>query len=323
MPIFRKHTELGLVQNIRAFLNIEAGVIRGKMPARDKQADPRVHDLQERLTALQQELSKNKRQLSDRKEKLERLERQSLQLRGVDGLIYKGTILPPARLRPNGKRRKHDNEHYLKTTRWEVDKMVENLGLSRESRVLDVGCGPGRIAIGILDRIGDIRKYQGVDVSEESIQWAQRHIASNHPSFQFLHLDLKNELYNPGGSAIDGSFSLPFEKEEFDVICLYSVFTHMLTGDVRAYLGEFRRLLHPDGKLFLTANLEEDVPDVSENPEGYRGRKSYCGPLASVRYNREFFEGLLDGSGFHVDGYDPTVRQPQRCLIVSKKESAA
>jgi hypothetical protein len=41
--------------------------------------------------------------------------------------------------------------------------------------------------------------------------------------------------------------------------------------------------------------------------------------LQSVRYNREFFEGLLDESGFQLERYDPSLRQAQRCLIISKK----
>lgn len=236
-----------------------------------------------------------------------------------DSVVYKGVVLPPTRLRPNGKRRREDDEIYLESTRHEVDWMVENLGLSPESSLLDVGCGPGRIALGILDRVGEIRKYHGVDVQERYIDWAGRHITAEHPSFRFVRLDAKNEYYNPGGTDIKNGFALPFDEGEFDTACLFSVFTHMLTEDVEKYLKDLHRVLRSEGRMFLTANLEDHVPDVTDNPVGYRGRQSYRKPLASVRYNREFFEGLLDKNGFRLERYDPSVRQAQRCLIVSKK----
>ncbi len=236
-----------------------------------------------------------------------------------DRVVYKGVVLPPARLRPNGKRRRNDDEVYLESTRHEVDWMVENLGLSPESSLLDVGCGPGRIALGILDRVGEIQKYRGLDVQERYVEWAGRHISANHPSFQFVRLDAKNAYYNPDGTEIDEGFALPFEREVFDLACLFSVFTHMLTEDVEKYLKDLHRVLRPGGRMFLTANLEDGVPDVTDNPKGYRGRQSYRKSLASVRYNREFFENLIDQNGFRLERYDPSVRQAQRCLIVSKK----
>ena len=238
-----------------------------------------------------------------------------------DSVVYEGVTLPPTSLRPNGKKKRNDDGIYLGSTRREVDWMVENLGLSSESSLLDVGCGPGRVAIGILDRIGEIRKYCGVDVRERYVKWAARHVAADHPGFRFVHLDAKNAYYNPGGSEISEGFTLPFAGEEFDLACLFSVFTHMLTGDVEKYLGELHRVLHPEGRMFLTANLEDGVPDVTNNPEGYRGRRSYRKPLASVRYNREFFEGLLDQNGFRLERYAPDLRKAQRCLVVSKKSA--
>ena len=238
-----------------------------------------------------------------------------------DKVVHEGVVLPPGRLRPNGKRRTNDDEFYLGSTRREVDWMVENLGLSLESSLLDLGCGPGRIALGILDRVGDIRKYRGVDVQQRYVDWAGRHVTAGHPSFQFVRLDSKNGYYNPGGSEIGEDFTLPFADGEFDLACLFSVFTHMLTQDVEKYLEELHRVLGPESKMFLTANLEDGVPDVTDNPEGYRGRWNYRRPLASVRYNQEFFEGLLDKNGFRLERYDPGLRQAQRCLILSKKQN--
>lgn len=286
-------TALKAVRSIKHVLGSSSGVLRSHAQGRGTRAPDRAQNL-------------------DQQNRLDHL----------DHVIWEGIALPPSRLRPNGKRKKNSDEVYLESARWEVDWMVENLGLSVESSFLDIGCGPGRIAIGILDRVGKVHKYRGVDVKKKFIDWARHYITSEHPNFQFLHLDAENAFYNPQGEKMSHDFVLPFAKDEFDIIWLYSVFTHMLTEDVRIYLKEIHRVLRPSGKVFLTANLEEDVPNVTENPKGYRGRWSYNNPLATVRYNQQFFESLLDQNGFRLERYDPRVRKPQRCLIVSKKASS-
>ena len=65
---------------------------------------------------------------------------------------------------------------------------------------------------------------------------------------------------------------------------------------MRAYLGDFKRLLDDGGLVFLTA-FEEDVPNVEVNPPGYIF-PSWEGELLCVRYNRTFFEGLARDAGF-------------------------
>lgn len=315
MPVYRTNTIFELARGVKCFLGLNFGVTRGRIPALDawtengKAESDRVRELQRQLEASRENLSRKDKRIS-------RLEKQLSVIRGD---IHEGVVLPPAHMRPNSKKRRQDNEAYLGSARHEVDWMVENLGLTLDSSVLDLGCGPGRIAIGILDRVGEIHKYRGVDVSERYIRWAQHHITFEHPNFQFRHLNLKNDHYNPRGEKIGADVSFPFASEEFDVICLFSVFTHMLTEDVRSYLKELRRVLHPSGKILLTANLEDGVPDVVENPKGYRGVQEYIMRLQTVRYNREFFEGLLDESGFQLERYDPDLRQGQRCLIISQK----
>ena len=43
--------------------------------------------------------------------------------------------------------------------------------MRKEIRLLDVGCGVGRVAIGILTSSQQVHLYHGVDVSERSICW--------------------------------------------------------------------------------------------------------------------------------------------------------
>jgi ubiquinone/menaquinone biosynthesis C-methylase UbiE len=218
-----------------------------------------------------------------------------------DHTVRGTTVLPAKHLRFGGKEFKND-DFFLASAQSEAQRLVRRCGLSTESAVLDVGCGVGRLPIGILDQVGDVRAYRGVDVHSKSIRWCKLHIEGAHPSFQFQVIDVKNHCYNPSGSPLSGSFRLPFDDGSFNIIYLYSVFSHMMPDDVSVYFAEFTRLLRPEGKTFLTAFLEEGVPDAMENPPDYRMK--WNGPLHCVRYNMPFFTKLAGSAGLRVSEFE-------------------
>ena len=89
--------------------------------------------------------------------------------------------------------------------------------------------------------------------------------------------------------------------EKFDIAYLYSVFSHMVLDDVRRYLGAIRDVLRPEGKLFFTTFVEEQVPDFEVNPEGYK--QDWKGELHCVRFERNFLESLVGEFGFRMDEF--------------------
>ncbi len=163
-------------------------------------------------------------------------------LLGIDAVRYDEHTLPAAHLRLCGVEFR-DNARFLQSARTETDRLIEHLGLGVASAVLDIGCGFGRLAIGVLDRIGEPVRYCGVDVSEAAVAWCNRRIARAHPTFTFLRLDVRNERYNPSGKQVASTFRLPFDDAVFDIGYAYSVFSHMELADVERYLTELRRIL--------------------------------------------------------------------------------
>lgn len=326
MPVYSNHMKLETIRGIKAFLSLRAGVTRDEVPIFEPVGPNKLQG--------RDGLAENKALLASQRKKLARKDRRLAQLEKrlekseashrLDSVHYKGVDLPPKNLRPCGSNFQ-DDEFYLESGKREAGRLAENLGLSTDNCLLDVGSGPGRLAIGILERVGEIRRYCGVDVNEDYARWGWKHITSRHPNFQFLHIDVENTRYNPDGVRTDTDFAFPFGDEEFDTICLYSVFTHMLTDGVRAYLKEFQRILRPDGNIYLTAFLEEGVPEVEENPVGYLGRE-WKGALHCVRYDRDFFERLLNEAGFRLDRFDASrggekgtvLEQGQRGVYLSK-----
>ena len=232
----------------------------------------------------------------------------------LDTVMFKDLILPPKEIRFGGMGYK-DDEYFMSTARAEADRLVRNFGLTIDSSILEVGCGPGRLATGILDRVGDVKSYRAVDVDERSICWCRQNITPAHPTFQFTHLDLRNDRYNPDGRLIDSGFRMPFDDQEFDIIYLFSVFSHMVRDDVEVYLNEFRRLLSPSGKIFLTAFIEDNVDPVTLNPTDYKPGVEWQGPLHCVRYERSFFESMLAKNGFQVDHSDYEDGNCGQCIL--------
>lgn len=58
--------------------------------------------------------------------------------------------------------------------------LVRFTSLSARSRVLDIGCGLGRVAIPLtshLEPSDESTRYEGIDVAADSIAWCDQHIS--------------------------------------------------------------------------------------------------------------------------------------------------
>lgn len=213
----------------------------------------------------------------------------------ISPVTVDGVRIPPASIRLGGHNFSGDMD-FLGSARSEAERLKLEFDADPSTRILEIGCGVGRLPIGLLAAGFESSNYTGVDVDLGSVLWCQRNVDLS--GAEFLHLDLANARYNPAGKEIDGHFTLPFKERSFDVIYLYSVFSHMEAEDVQAYLAEFGRLLDPEGGVFLTAFLEDGVESVSINPEGYGAFPGeWSGELHCVRFDHGYFQGMVDAAG--------------------------
>jgi SAM-dependent methyltransferase len=138
-----------------------------------------------------------------------------------------------------------------------LDLLVHHGGLRRTERVLDIGCGIGRVAIPLTRYLEPPATYDGFDIVRSGIDWCRKHITPRHPNFRFHLVDVRSSEYHARGA--DAShFRFPFDDASFDFAFATSLFTHLLMAETRQYLRESYRALAPGGRLFATFFLIDD-----------------------------------------------------------------
>lgn len=131
-------------------------------------------------------------------------------------------------------------------------------GLKPDHRVLDVGCGVGRMAVPLTEYLSDKGIYDGFDIMRPAIEWCQRNITPVHPNFRFIHSNIRSKYYNPGGAEESSTYRFPFDDGSFDFVFLTSVFTHMFPADMEHYVREIARVLKTGGRCLATYFLLND-----------------------------------------------------------------
>ncbi|HEX7343207.1 MAG TPA: class I SAM-dependent methyltransferase [bacterium] len=214
--------------------------------------------------------------------------------------------LPPQALRFMNE----SDERFLKT-REEFLRILRQCGFGANSSVLDIGCGYGRLAYGIIANMDFRGQYLGVDILPKHVQWCSDAITPEHGNFQFEVLNIHNACYNPRGLFDARTYRFKISDATFDYGALFSVFTHMYEPEIRNYLGEIKRILKPGGTCVSTYFLfdEARLPAITDAQHSmsmeftlnehtrYHNAED---PLHAIAYERNHAIDQITGFGFDL-----------------------
>ena len=155
-------------------------------------------------------------------------------------------------------------------------------GLERHHSVLELGCGHGRTARGLLAYLRSPGRYVGLDVESRKIEDACTRITARYPNFEFVHADVRNRHYNPKGGLFAEGYVFPFPDHSHDVVFAASLFTHLLPAETANYFRESRRVLKPTGRCLFSVFLLDH----------YGGRGTTISPIYEFDHTLEGSEGV-------------------------------
>jgi SAM-dependent methyltransferase len=199
--------------------------------------------------------------------------------------------------------------------------------------VLDVGCGT-KLTKAILEHDIPIGRYVGIDTFARVVEFLRANV--DDPRFEFHLLNAYNARYNTEGQALDSFDALPVDGERFDVIGLFSVFTHLDPGDYVAMLELLRPCVVDDGRLIFSLFVDDGTvrgdferelerrlragdPEVRRALEqrlAAVGGRDEAGapdfvdvhddlPLMRAQYSERYARQLIEGTGWEVLGLHP------------------
>lgn len=164
-------------------------------------------------------------------------------------------------------------------------RMIRDLGIKKGSRVLDIGCGRGRVASHVASESG--ANVTGMNIDANQLESARRFARGKgmDQQCQFKQRDM-NDL------------PLPFADQEFDFV--YQIQAFSLCKDLEKMFKEIHRMLKPGGRLSCLDwfQLDKYNPANSHHADLMRRIKPLIGAIGTPSVKN--FEELLRKTGFEV-----------------------
>lgn len=127
---------------------------------------------------------------------------------------------------------------------WDSEKTLFRQHFQPDDRIIDIGCGAGRIALGLCE-LG-YRYVMGIDISKAMIKEARKVARFGEWSVSFkvgnaLNLEFEDGLFDQAVFGFNGLMQIPGRENRLQA------------------LREIRRILSPGGRLIFTAHDREHI----------------------------------------------------------------
>jgi SAM-dependent methyltransferase len=224
-----------------------------------------------------------------------------------DVMRWRGRLpLPPDRLRFM----LEDDDTFIGYGHSLVD-LLRTHGFTTDSDLLDIGCGYGKLAVGLLAKGDYVGNYLGFDILPKHVGWCMATITPIDARLRFAHVDVRSGRYNPKGAVDPVDVVFPTADATFDYCALFSVFTHMDRRTVERYLHEIARVLRPGGVAVSSWLLFDDdrlaavvsdratYPLIHLNDDGSRSMEAED-PLRAIGFPIDDVVAMATKAGLEV-----------------------
>lgn len=193
-----------------------------------------------------------------------------------------------------------------------------DVALAHYRRILDFGCGCGRLARQLLlQRVAIPERYLGLDLHAPSIEWCKNNLVR--PGFEFRHLNAYNIALNSAGrERVDLGID-----EQFTFINAHSVFTHILESNIEFYFEQCTRRLSPLGLLRSTWFLFDKTAFPMMQPFQNCLYVNPDDPTNATIYDAGFVRTLFSNHGLRIiRATPPGIRGHQWALYAERGHGA-
>lgn len=202
---------------------------------------------------------------------------------------------------------------YYKVGEEVVQRLKELAGLHPASRILDVGCGLGRVAFPLARELGPRGSYDGFDAAAAYIDWCANGLALDPQRVRFHHFDIHSSVYNPQGRIHGEQLVFPWKNGAFTLTIATSLFTHLSAEGTLNYLREIARTLERGGRLFASFFVldQESRQVISERATFPAFTQTFAhgriadpdSPDAAIAFDDEWLHRALLDCGFVIELY--------------------
>jgi len=227
---------------------------------------------------------------------------------------------------------------YIDQGKRQLELLKNHIDLKPNDTILDIGSGIGRTAIALTEYLEPEGRYKGFDVVKLGVDWCNSKIGKDFSNFEFKYIPLFNDLYNTSNLKAE-DFVFPYDKDAFNKIFTFSVFTHMQINEIQNYFKEVNRVLKPDGLAFSTFFLYDNTTEnhiSSQNgfkfpikKSGYRlmnedvksGNIAFHKDTLKAMLNKENLEIVKIIDGFWKDKSKHSKNASYQDVVIFKKNN--
>ncbi|MGF1462297.1 MAG: class I SAM-dependent methyltransferase [Maricaulaceae bacterium] len=175
---------------------------------------------------------------------------------------------------------------------WLLDLLAEFAEASdlSDKTILDIGCGV-KFSQAFVENNIPVGHYHGVELDPGLVEFLSTTLRVL-PYLSYAHIDVQNDMYNKDAPRLNEAIDLGAGGRKFDIVCLYSVFSHLDPTDYQTMLRLTRRHVAEDGRLVFSSFIRDQEPEfVDLDP---------ASPLHKACYRRDVVDRWIEAAGWRL-----------------------